>query len=90
MAALKQFGPLGIILGSVFFLLRKEIGQFLVAPRGDRALETLMQNMNVMFEENLKYFEKVASYTERIARATENTADTQHQIITELVRRNGP
>lgn len=84
--ALKQFGPLGVILGLTFFLLRKEIGQFIVAPRGDRALETLMQGMNAMFAENLRQFEKVAGHTERIAKATESTSETQHQIITELAR----
>jgi hypothetical protein len=84
---LKQFGPLGVIGGLAFFLLRKEIGQFVSAPRGDRALETLMQGMNEMFAENLRYFEKVESHTNRIAQATESTAETQHQIVTELARR---
>lgn len=84
---LKPYGPLAVAGGTALFLLRKEISQFITAPRGDRALETLMSGMNAMFAKNLEYFERVESHTDRIAKATESTAETQHQIVTELARR---
>jgi len=52
---LAGFGPWGLA-AAIVFLLRKEVASALSAPRDDRAVETLLGEMNRQFAANMEMF----------------------------------
>ncbi len=52
---LAGFGPWGLA-AAIVFLLRKEVASVLSAPRDDRAVETLLGEMNRQFAANMEMF----------------------------------
>ena len=52
---LAGFGPWGLA-AAIVFLLRKEVASVLSAPRDDRAVETLLGEMNRQFAANMELF----------------------------------
>jgi len=52
---LAGFGPWGLA-AAIVFLLRKEVASVLSAPKDDRAVETLLGEMNRQFAANMELF----------------------------------
>ena len=52
---LAGLGPWGLA-AAIVFLLRKEVASVLSAPRDDRAVETLLGEMNRQFAANMELF----------------------------------
>ena len=52
---LAALGPWGLA-AAIIFLLRKEVASVLSAPRDDRAVETLLGEMNRQFAANMELF----------------------------------
>lgn len=69
-----QYGPWAIALAALV-LYRKEIKDFLFAPKNDGALEKLMASMNDQFAQNLVFFSRVESHTERMVHLLETLKD---------------
>ena len=71
---LAGFGPWGLA-AAIVFLLRKEVASVLSAPRDDRAVETLLGEMNRQFAANMEMFHVTNGHLSAI-----------HEILSQLLQ----
>jgi len=71
----------------VVVLLRKEVASVLSAPKDDRAVETLLGEMNRQFAANMEMFHVTNGYLGGMKEVFMEILQIQRQILTELVRR---
>jgi hypothetical protein len=69
-----QYGPWAIALAAMI-LYRREIKDFLFAPKNEGAVEKLMASMNDQFAQNLVYFARVEGHVERMLHLLETIKD---------------
>lgn len=85
MDRLIALGPWGIGL-CLLFLARKEIIDALTAPRGDRAVETLLGEMNRQFSVNMEMFHVTNGHLAAIHELMRGVLSTLQEILLELAR----
>ena len=85
MDKLVALGPWGIGL-CLLFLARREIIDALTAPRGDRAIETLLSEMNRQFAANMELFHVTNGHLATIREILGQALLIQRDVHTELVR----
>lgn len=83
---LAGLGPWGMAV-IVVVLLRKEVASVLTAPKDDRAVETLLGEMNRQFAANMEMFHVTNGYLGGMKEVFMEILQIQRQILTELVRR---
>ncbi len=83
---LVSFGPWAVLAGLALYLLRGELSKLFSSPRHEREIETLMADMNGLFEQNLVYFEKTANHVEQMVILLREMNQTQHTVLNELIR----
>jgi len=83
---LAGLGPWGMAV-IVVVLLRKEVASVLSAPKDDRAVETLLGEMNRQFAANMEMFHVTNGYLGGMKEIFMEILQIQRQILTELVRR---
>lgn len=82
---LMGFGPWGAA-ALLVFLGRKEILALFTAPRGDRAIETLLSEMNRQFAANMELFHVTNAHLGAIREILGQALSIQRDVHTELVR----
>lgn len=85
MDKLVALGPWGIGL-CLLFLARKEIIDALTAPRGDRAVETLLGEMNRQFSVNMEMFHVTNGHLAAIHEIMRGTLSATQEVLLELAR----
>ena len=70
---LAGLGPWGLA-AAIVFLLRKEVASVLSAPKDDRAVETLLGEMNRQFAANMEMFH-----------VTNGHLSTIHEILSQIL-----
>ena len=83
---LAGLGPWGMAV-IVVVLLRKEVASVLTAPKDDRAVETLLGEMNRQFAANMEMFHVTNGYLGGMKEVFMEILQIQRQILTEMVRR---
>lgn len=71
---LAGFGPWGLA-AAIVFLLRKEVAAVVAAPKDDRAVETLLGEMNRQFAANMELFHVTNGHLSAI-----------HEILSQLLQ----
>lgn len=82
---LMGFGPWGAA-ALLVFLGRKEILALFTAHRGDRAIETLLSEMNRQFAANMELFHVTNAHLGAIKEILGQALSIQRDVHTELVR----
>ena len=83
---LAGLGPWGLGLALVL-ILKKEIFTVLTAPRGDRAVESLLTTMNEQFISNMKLFVETNAKLEAVRLVLAELLDVAREINKEQVRK---
>ena len=82
---LAGFGPWGLA-AAIVFLLRKEVASVLSAPRDDRAVETLLGEMNRQFAANMEMFHVTNGHLSAIHEILSQLLEVTRRLLEESVR----
>lgn len=82
---LVSLGPWGIGL-CLLFLARKEIIEALTAPRGDKAVESLLGEMNRQFATNMEMFHVTNGHLSGMHEIMRHTLETMQSMLLEIAR----
>ena len=82
---LAGFGPWGLA-AAIVFLLRKEVASVLVAPKDDRAVETLLGEMNRQFAANMEMFHVTNGHLSAIHGILSQTLQVTRRVLEESLR----
>lgn len=85
---LSQVGPWGAAV-IIIMMLRKEIARVFSAPRDDRAVETLLTEMNHQFGVNMEMFRETNSDLSAIRATMGELLLVQRQVLLEMTRGKG-
>ena len=85
---LVSFGPWSVLGFLSLFLLLGGLSRLFASPKAERQTETLMHDMNGLFEKNLVYFEKTANNADNMVVLLRELNATQHLILNEMIRNN--
>lgn len=83
---LAGFGPWGLA-AAIVFLLRKEVASVLSAPRDDRAVETLLGEMNRQFAANMEMFHVTNGHLSAIHEILSQLLQVTQRLLEESLRR---
>lgn len=87
LTVLAENWPFGALLLGIVALLRKGLIEMMLAPRNDRAVETLLSGMNDQFIANMKLFIETNAKLEAVRAVLVEILAVNRDIHTELVRR---
>ena len=87
LTVLAENWPFGALLLGIVALLRKGLIEMMLAPRNDRAVETLLSGMNEQFIANMKLFIETNAKLEAVRAVLVEILAVNRDIHTELVRR---
>lgn len=82
---LAGFGPWGLA-AAIVFLLRKEVASVLSAPRDDRAVETLLGEMNRQFAANMEMFHVTNGHLAAIHEILSQSLQVTQRVLEESLR----
>jgi hypothetical protein len=82
---LAGFGPWGLA-AAIVFLLRKEVASVLSAPRDDRAVETLLGEMNRQFAANMEMFHVTNGHLSAIHEILSQLLEVTRRLLEESLR----
>jgi len=82
---LAGFGPWGLA-AAIVFLLRKEVASVLSAPRDDRAVETLLGEMNRQFAANMEMFHVTNGHLAAIHEILSQSLQVTQRLLEESLR----
>jgi len=82
---LAGFGPWGLA-AAIVFLLRKEVASVLSAPRDDRAVETLLGEMNRQFAANMEMFHVTNGHLAAIHEILSQSLEVTRRLLEESLR----
>ena len=82
---LAGFGPWGLA-AAIVFLLRKEVASVLSAPRDDRAVETLLGEMNRQFAANMEMFHVTNGHLSAIHEILSQLLQVTQRLLEESLR----
>ena len=82
---LAGFGPWGLA-AAIVFLLRKEVASVLVAPKDDRAVETLLGEMNRQFAANMEMFHVTNGHLSAIHEILSQLLQVTRRLLEESLR----
>lgn len=82
---LAGFGPWGLA-AAIVFLLRKEVASVLSAPKDDRAVETLLGEMNRQFAANMEMFHITNGHLSAIHEILSQTLQVTRRVLEESLR----
>ena len=82
---LAGLGPWGIAI-VIVVLLKKELGAVLVAPKDDRAVETLLGEMNRQFAANMEMFHVTNGHLAAIHEILSQTLQVERRVLEENLR----
>ena len=82
---LAGFGPWGLA-AAIVFLLRKEVASVLSAPRDDRAVETLLGEMNRQFAANMEMFHVTNGHLAAIHEILSQSLQVTRRVLEESLR----
>jgi len=82
---LAGFGPWGLA-AAIVFLLRKEVASVLSAPRDDRAVETLLGEMNRQFAANMEMFHVTNGHLAAIHEILSQSLQVTRRLLEESLR----
>lgn len=82
---LAGFGPWGLA-AAIVFLLRKEVASVLVAPKDDRAVETLLGEMNRQFAANMEMFHVTNGHLSAIHEILSQLLQVTQRLLEESLR----
>ena len=82
---LAGFGPWGLA-AAIVFLLRKEVASVLSAPRDDRAVETLLGEMNRQFAANMEMFHVTNGHLSAIHEILSQSLEVTRRLLEESLR----
>jgi len=82
---LAGFGPWGLA-AAIVFLLRKEVASVLSAPRDDRAVETLLGEMNRQFAANMEMFHVTNGHLAAIHEILSESLQVTRRLLEESLR----
>lgn len=83
---LAGFGPWGLA-AAIVFLLRKEVASVLSAPRDDRAVETLLGEMNRQFAANMELFHVTNGHLSAIHEILSQILEVARRTLEESLRK---
>ena len=87
LTVLAENWPFGALMLGIVALLRKGLIEMMMAPRNDRAVETLLSGMNDQFIANMRLFVETNAKLEAVRAVLVEILDVNRDIHTELVRR---
>jgi len=82
---LANLGPWGLA-AAIVFLLRKEVASVLSAPKDDRAVETLLGEMNRQFAANMELFHVTNGHLSAIHEILSQTLQVARRVLEESLR----
>ncbi len=82
---LANLGPWGLA-AAIVFLLRKEVASVLSAPKDDRAVETLLGEMNRQFAANMEMFHVTNGHLSAIHEILSQTLQVTGRVLEESLR----
>ena len=82
---LAGFGPWGLA-AAIVFLLRKELSAVLSAPKEDRAVETLLGEMNRQFAANMEMFHVTNGHLSAIHEILSQLLQVTRRLLEESLR----
>jgi len=82
---LAGLGPWGLA-AAIVFLLRKEVASVLSAPRDDRAVETLLGEMNRQFAANMEMFHVTNGHLSAIHEILSQLLQVTRRLLEESLR----
>ena len=82
---LAGLGPWGLA-AAIVFLLRKEVASVLSAPRDDRAVETLLGEMNRQFAANMEMFHVTNGHLSAIHEILSQLLEVTRRLLEESLR----
>lgn len=82
---LAGLGPWGLA-AAIVFLLRKEVASVLSAPKDDRAVETLLGEMNRQFAANMEMFHVTNGHLAAIHEILSQTLQVARRVLEENLR----
>ena len=82
---LANLGPWGLA-AAIVFLLRKEVASVLVAPKDDRAVETLLGEMNRQFAANMEMFHVTNGHLSAIHEILSQLLQVTRRLLEESLR----
>lgn len=83
---LAALGPWGLA-AAIIFLLRKEVSAVLSAPKDDRAVETLLGEMNRQFAANMEMFHVTNGHLSAIHEILSQLLQVTQRLLEESLRR---
>ncbi len=82
---LANLGPWGLA-AAIVFLLRKEVASVLSAPKDDRAVETLLGEMNRQFAANMEMFHVTNGHLSAIHEILSQLLQVTQRLLEESLR----
>ena len=82
---LAGFGPWGLA-AAIVFLLRKEVAAVVAAPKDDRAVETLLGEMNRQFAANMEMFHVTNGHLAAIHEILSQSLQVTRRLLEESLR----
>lgn len=82
---LAALGPWGLA-AAIIFLLRKEVSAVLSAPKDDRAVETLLGEMNRQFAANMEMFHVTNGHLSAIHEILSQLLQVTRRLLEESLR----
>jgi len=82
---LANLGPWGLA-AAIVFLLRKEVASVLSAPKDDRAVETLLGEMNRQFAANMEMFHVTNGHLSAIHEILSQMLQVARRLLEESLR----
>lgn len=82
---LAALGPWGLA-AAIIFLLRKEVSAVLSAPKDDRAVETLLGEMNRQFAANMELFHVTNGHLSAIHEILSQILQVTRRLLEESLR----
>ena len=82
---LANLGPWGLA-AAIVFLLRKEVASVLSAPKDDRAVATLLGEMNRQFAENMEMFHVTNGHLSAIHEILSQLLQVTRRLLEESLR----
>jgi len=82
---LAGFGPWGLA-AAIVFLLRKEVAAVVAAPKDDRAVETLLGEMNRQFAANMELFHVTNGHLSAIHEILSQLLQVTRRLLEESLR----
>jgi len=82
---LANLGPWGLA-AAIVFLLRKEVASVLSAPKDDRAVETLLGEMNRQFAANMEMFHVTNGHLSAIHEILSQLLQVTRRLLEESLR----